>query len=139
MSLPVLYVVSCVIHVQGNENLAEDLQQWLAAQARPVIILHHETPAAYHYIERTLAASTVTPLTEFQISQYQVTFLIAIESSLRLEVIHDFLSFVYVSIDLLVDRCGHDLTCRRSHILCCFNGSHPGQFVICEISIRKNA
>ena len=73
-------MVSSVIHLQGNENLAENLQQWLTAQARPVVILHHETPAAYHYIERTLASSTVTPLTEFQISQYQVTFLITIPS-----------------------------------------------------------
>ena len=79
------------IHVQGNENLAKDLQQWLASQARPVVILHHETPAAYHYVERTLAASTVTPLTEFQISQYQVRFFTPLQSCARLEVTYTFL------------------------------------------------
>jgi hypothetical protein len=44
----------------------------LSAQTAPVVIMHHETPTAAHYIQRNLATAAVTPLTEFQISQYQV-------------------------------------------------------------------
>lgn len=57
------------------------------AATRPIVILHHETPASHHYIhkERILRqqsssssksvrddSSTVTPLTEFEISNYQI-------------------------------------------------------------------
>ena len=74
----------------GTEDLASNLQKYLSEQDRPVIILHHESPSAHHYIQRNLlngnntssnstsnpssnsTTSTVTPLTEFQISQYQI-------------------------------------------------------------------
>jgi len=57
----------------------------IIATGRPLVLLHHEAPAAHHYIEkqRLLAArssaskstrdkTSVAPLTEFQISQYQI-------------------------------------------------------------------
>ena len=57
---------------QLNEDRPNELSDWLKSQSAPVVIMHHETPTAAHYIQRNLASSTVTPLTEFQISQYQV-------------------------------------------------------------------
>ena len=55
--------------------MPNQVADWIKTQSRPVVILHHETPTAVHYIQRDLANSnsTVTPLTEFQISQYQVS------------------------------------------------------------------
>ncbi len=76
----------------GTEDLASNLEKYLSEQDRPVIILHHESPSSHHYIQRSLLnanntnsnstsnptsnpvsnSTTVTPLTEFQISQYQI-------------------------------------------------------------------
>jgi hypothetical protein len=61
----------------------------VGSTGRPIVILHHEAPASHHYIERQRllamrrsvskvvledgdSSGTVTPLTEFQISQYQI-------------------------------------------------------------------
>jgi hypothetical protein len=64
--------------------LNEDLIQFLHSQSRPVVIMHHETPTAAHFIQRNLASAygnggngmgnttLVKPLDEYQISQYQV-------------------------------------------------------------------
>lgn len=63
--------------------LPGQLNSWLIQQKTPVIILHHETPASYHYSRRSLidsksssslaaASSKNSTLTEFQISQYQI-------------------------------------------------------------------
>ena len=58
--------------------MQSDVSNWLEKQMQPVIILHHETPASYHYIQRSMLStnstsnSTVPIRTEFQISQYQV-------------------------------------------------------------------
>jgi hypothetical protein len=56
------------------------VSSWISQQTRPVVVLHHETPSANHYINRpriltttNSSSSNVTALTEFQISQYQVT------------------------------------------------------------------
>lgn len=64
--------------LQGSGDKIADVKQFLDNAKQPVIILHHETPANYHFIKRELASSnttsnsTVTALTEFQISQYQI-------------------------------------------------------------------
>ena len=68
---------------QGFGDSSVEVAKWIESQTRPVVILHHESPSSYHYINRALASNTttgngttvtttVTPLTEFQISQYQV-------------------------------------------------------------------
>jgi hypothetical protein len=62
--------------MQGSSPVA--ISSWIRDQNSPVIILHHETPSNYHFIHRSLTSTnpssntTVTPLTEFQISDYQV-------------------------------------------------------------------
>jgi hypothetical protein len=51
------------------------ISSWLSEQRGPVVIIHHETPSDAHFMMRYLANSTsssVTPLTEFEIAQYQV-------------------------------------------------------------------
>lgn len=58
-----------------NEELPNEISDWIHAQSSPVIIMHHETPTAAHFIQRNLADATVQPLNEFQISQYQVRVL----------------------------------------------------------------
>ena len=79
-------VVSSSIH--AKEDTPVTLSEWIKKQDAPVLILHHETPASHHYIQRALSTqralasnsssnssssnSTVPALTEFQISQYQI-------------------------------------------------------------------
>jgi hypothetical protein len=63
---------------EEGEDVSQRLQQWISNQKGPVVILHHETPADYHHVQRGLQTSTVTPLTEFQISQYQICMWAAI-------------------------------------------------------------
>lgn len=87
--------------VMKEPSSVKTLMSWLANQHSPVIILHHETPATHHYIKRSLlesketaaaidvgavnprpnnvarqttdsSNSTVSELSEFQISQYQI-------------------------------------------------------------------
>ena len=83
--------------VMKESASAKALISWLSNQQSPVIILHHETPATHHYIKRSLleskkvvgvvkslnsktiatqaareSNSTVSELSEFQISQYQI-------------------------------------------------------------------
>jgi len=97
--------------------LPGQLNSWLIQQKTPVIILHHETPASYHYSRRSLidsksssspsssptssknSTSTVTELTEFQISQYQICLwtgvilfllmLVSICSIINMEIVPD--------------------------------------------------
>jgi len=60
--------------MEGHGDKMNEVKQYLDQQDHPVIILHHETPAGYHY-QRSLASNHTTgviPLTEFQISQYQI-------------------------------------------------------------------
>jgi len=87
----------------------------LIQQKTPVIILHHETPASYHYSRRSLidskssslsslaasssSSSKNSTLTEFQISQYQiclwtgiilfVLMLVSICSIINMEIVPD--------------------------------------------------
>ena len=49
-----------------------EVKSFIESQSRPVIVLHHETPANYHYAKRAMSSSNVTALNEFQISQYQI-------------------------------------------------------------------
>ena len=64
--------------LKANDVMPNQVSDWIKSQSRPVVILHHETPTAAHYIQRELSNSTVTPLNEFQISQYQVQALLII-------------------------------------------------------------
>ena len=62
--------------IEKNEN-AEKINSWIKMQNRPVIILHHETEPAsaveYHRVLQSSSSnSTVPPLSEYQISTYQV-------------------------------------------------------------------
>jgi len=87
----------------ASEDISQRLNEWISKHEGPVVVLHHETPADYHYLHRGLQTSTVTPLTEFQISQYQiclwtaVTFVLvglsAICALINMEVIPDSLLF----------------------------------------------
>lgn len=70
-----------------------EVKTFLESQTRPVIILHHETPANFHYMKRAMSSSNVTALTEFQISQYQVRYQLMIIYNCR---IHDFIVIVYL-------------------------------------------
>ena len=56
---------------------ADSIAKWITTEnmKNPVIILHHEAPSSYHYTRREMLSTnstSVQPLTEFQISQYQV-------------------------------------------------------------------
>ena len=51
---------------------SDEVAEWIRNYDGPVVVLHHETPSSQHYIHRELATSTITPLTEYQISQYQI-------------------------------------------------------------------
>ena len=64
-------VESKVITIESEDS--NDVQSFIDNYKRPIVILHHEAPSNLHYIRRSLAQSKkVLPLTEFQISQYQV-------------------------------------------------------------------
>jgi hypothetical protein len=83
-NLPFCIALFKLVYHQADENLNEDLIQFLHSQSRPVVIMHHETPTAAHFIQRNLASAygnggngmgnttLVKPLDEYQISQYQV-------------------------------------------------------------------
>jgi len=59
--------------MDGHDDASSAVAKWLQSQqGHPVVILHHESPSSYHYIQRSLQSSTVPTLTEFQISQYQI-------------------------------------------------------------------
>jgi len=90
--------------MDGHDDKSAEVASWMQAQqGRPIIVLHHEQPSSYHFIARSLASTTVAPLTEFQISQYQicmwtgigmiVLLLSAVLSIARMEVIPDSLLF----------------------------------------------
>jgi hypothetical protein len=51
---------------------SDEVSEWLKNYDGPVVFLHHETPSSQHYIHRELSMSSISPLTEFQISQYQI-------------------------------------------------------------------
>ena len=57
---------------KSSEERPNEIADWIQAQSSPVIIMHHESPTAAHFIQRNLATANVTALNEFQISQYQV-------------------------------------------------------------------
>jgi len=90
--------------MDGYGDASSTVAQWLQGQqGNPVIILHHESPSSYHYIQRALQSSAVPTLTEFQISQYQIClwtgfFMVVLISSAicgmyKMEVIPDSLLF----------------------------------------------
>ena len=68
--------------LKANDDMPNQVSDWIKSQSRPVVILHHETPTAAHFIQRELSNSTVTPLNEFQISQYQVQAVLTIQPCL---------------------------------------------------------
>jgi len=51
---------------------SDEVAEWISTHDGPVIVLHHETPSSQHYIHRELSTSSISPLTEYQISQYQI-------------------------------------------------------------------
>jgi hypothetical protein len=65
---------------QADAENAAAVASWIRSQEKPVIVLHHETPSSFHRIatshimSRQLATTNITsaPLSEFQISQYQI-------------------------------------------------------------------
>jgi len=61
------------IQVQSRiVDASEDIEAIIESFDQPVIILHHEVPSSQHYIHRSLTQSKVRPLTEFEISDYQI-------------------------------------------------------------------
>lgn len=90
--------------LEGFGDASAAVAKWLQDQrGQPVVILHHESPSSYHYIQRALQTSDVPTLTEFQISQYQIClwtgfFMVALVMSAvcgmcKMEVIPDSLLF----------------------------------------------
>ena len=108
-------------YIKSKDLTAGQLNSWLSQQKAPVIILHHETPAVYHYNRRSLlnnkspssmpsssislsaSKSAAKELNEFQISQYQICLwtglvlfllmLVSICSIINMEIIPDSLLY----------------------------------------------
>lgn len=60
--------------MQSSGDRVVELNSYLKNEQRPVIIMHHELPAAHHYIlQRALSSSNSTGLSERDISEYQVS------------------------------------------------------------------
>lgn len=69
-------IESTLVRMSGAPDNAAAVTAWLQSQKQPVIILQHETPAAHHHVHshRLLAStnSSTAPLSEFDISNYQI-------------------------------------------------------------------
>lgn len=61
------------IEVENSiKKKSEEVGEWIRNYDGPVVVLHHEVPSSQYYIHRELAQAAITPLTEYQISQYQI-------------------------------------------------------------------
>jgi hypothetical protein len=100
------------------------VHDWIKSQTRPVIVLHHQPEEMYsstrrlsHFSVEGSNTTTTVPLTEAQISQYQVFYRI-------IRCGWGTLIFV-VTTDLPVDRARHDHSAGVCYLLNIEYGGDP--------------
>lgn len=103
------------------KQVKADVESFLQKQPTPVVIIHYEGAHLQRSLASSNSTSLPTPLTEFQISQYQVSNVTDnIGTSLSLSLLTD----IYF-LDMLMDRSGNVSANFSSYLFYCEHGGCP--------------